>query len=92
MNNKFVYLLWNHGEYGPEDLFATLNHLQLYKILPELVAKDDIDYVADELSKIFGSIEPIEHFAKNYGGHNLQVGWGGLHLSIVPLDTFKRAV
>lgn len=79
-----VFLLWSHGEYGPENLLATLNPADL----PALFMSYDDGWFAriwDDPEQGPKISEDIKRFAEEgkVGIYSLTRGWGGLHFQIV---------
>jgi hypothetical protein len=88
----FIYLLWYHGEDGPEGLKATLDREHLLTIA-ETYNEDGWFDSLDKSSRgsdplntlktlLLKSDEVLSSEVKD-GIHYLMYGWGGLHLQVV---------
>lgn len=89
----YVYLLWQHGEDGPEDLVATLDRLKVINIAKSLDVNDWFARVTREGE--LGVIETLEEVlrlsdeelaVRDHGITGLMHGWGGLHFQVVKLQ------
>lgn len=88
----FIYLLWYHGEDGPEELKATVDRERLVTIaetynedgwfnsLDKSIGSDDLLNKLRTL--LLKSDEDLSSEVKD-GIHSLMFGWGGLHLQVV---------
>lgn len=70
---RLVYLLWTHGEHGPENLIATLDADVLRTLIGERCD-------ADRVPELVGRLQRNE-----VGVMSMQFGWGGWHLQIAEL-------
>lgn len=78
-----VYLLWTHGEDGPEELRATLDRDKVLGLAKDYYTDDWIKKFAPNLMQRLDSILLSNPSNDIY---NLVGGWGGLHLQIVELE------
>ncbi len=97
----FVYILYNYGEYGAEDVMATLDRRHLPGMLERSGKADSDDLKAlntllrrpeEELAygwkeHVFLN-EPLQHVHED-GRHNLSNGWGGWVLQVTELYQSK---
>ena len=89
-----VYMLSTYGEYGAEDVRATLNRANLVGMIQGWdMGRSKWPAAALEEWKaeaIAGLEKALERFDANptigSEGQNLQSGWGGMQLHVVELD------
>ena len=81
----YIYLLWDHGEDGPENLTATTDRTKLLEMAADKNVGDWFERQAVnpicELKLLLEKSDKV--LAENEGIHNLMRGWGGLHLQVV---------
>jgi len=78
-----IYLTWDHGEDGPENLMATVNKAHIF----EMVEKSG--YLEDKILSAAGCKKEdikkkVDQIIENNecGVFSLFGGWGGLHIQI----------
>lgn len=76
----FIYLLWCHGEDGPEDLKATLDRERLVAIAETY---EDSAFAIEILNAFLLKSDDVLLSESSDGIHSLERGWGGLHLQVV---------
>lgn len=96
----YVYLLWTHGEYGPEGLKATTSRPKIIEIAKQYDIKNWMDGQSwfDEVGTPIPALEELlkktdkelvgetsSNDPNDIGIYNLMGGWGGLHFQIVEL-------
>ena len=81
----FIYLLWHHGEYGPEGLTATTDRNKILSIAEKYNKDGWFESVGlDPMAKLNDLLKNgDEALAEGDGIHNLMDGWGGLHIQVV---------
>lgn len=75
---RYVYILSDYGEFGAENVKASLDPQRLRPLIKELTLAKGAEKKFDELIA-----DPQEI---SVGGANLSDGWGGAQLHIVPLQ------
>lgn len=77
-----VYLLWTHGEDGPEELTGTTQLDRVVRLLHQNYPDDvkPIPEITERLVELVG--KPLD-----VGIYPLSRGWGGLHLQVVNIET-----
>jgi len=81
---QYVYLLWDHGEYGPEHLVATLDKRKLPELAKDLNEQDWFERTGKP--NLVNNLAALLELDNRPGIYPLMDGWGGLHLQIVELS------
>lgn len=87
MDIKYVYLLWEHDEHGPENLVATLDRSKLVNLLDTFKWANHTatqTLVHTDLEVLL--LRTDEDLSSNNGIHEIESGWGGIHLQVTVLQ------
>ena len=85
-----LYLMWCHGEDGPEELRATTNRSMITDLL--MIDSDGWSRGSFELAKsrLDDLMQKTDaELSEQDGIHPLMRGWGGLHLQVTDLFDVK---
>ena len=80
----FIYMLSDYGEYGSDNVVATLDKSIVAQLLMEHWPHA-FDECIKELARLLDEDE--EKLAKTKTGHDLEGGWGGVQLHIIELSS-----
>ena len=85
---RYVYLLSTHDEYGAENVTATLSRDDL----PSMISfyEDKVNDFAEALPQLIELLTQSDSALAGRDSHNLQSGWGGIHLHVVPLTNRRE--
>ena len=97
MSGEFIYLIWDHDEYGPENIAATMRVERLPDLIREYYGGHieaavrggcdarHIQRLEDEMSGDLAALPVVIERADENGVAAFGSGWGGLHLQKVEL-------
>lgn len=78
-----VYILSTYGEYGAENVRATLDSSNLERMAQEY-PKRDTTHEVGEIRKLLSG--PVTELLTKQSGHDLSNGWGGMMLHVVEIE------
>lgn len=83
--NRYIYLLWFHGEDGPEDLKATHNRDNLIQLVESYNSDGWFERINTDPIKVLITLLELtdQELSEGDGVRPLTKGWGGLHLQTV---------
>lgn len=84
--SAFVYLLSSYGEYGAENMVATLDKTKVLAMLEAKFPATANPDLADDQAKIVELLSRPDEELEAKDGYNLTEDWGGIQLHVVRLD------
>lgn len=85
---QYIYILWDHDEYGPCELVATLDRSKVAGLVSNLYPQGEgriAEILASTDEELIISSSPDRDINVN-GKHSLQTEWGGFTFQIVELS------
>lgn len=79
----YVYLMYDYGEYGPDEICATLDRGKVIDLLKAHKHPNEPEALP-RLEECLTLTDEV--LARDGGDHSLMRGWGGIVLHVLELD------